>query len=551
MNVRFEISAKPENIEKAVRHVDDVLSARRIPSKKKIKAILIAEETIAKLIEHADERSDLVIDAYGMFGNIDLSLKCRGSEFDIDDIERHLLFEGNPDEDDTANEIIHRFIDKVFWDRLSIRNSKGINRAQIKVSRSSYSGILYTLTALVAGVLIGLMLKYYASEEIASEASMYVFTPVFTMFMNALKTMIGPLVFCSIASSIADFTDIKSLGRIAVKVVAAYIGTSAVAIFIGYLVSFLLPPGNPGLMQVVGDQASSIVSSGKTTDTSILGTIVGIVPSDIVSPFMNNDMLQIIFLAVVLGVTGATLHNRIPAIRNVLSIVNKTCSAIVAYIVKFVPVIVVCSMAKMMLSLDVKDLKDQFIWVPLDYLGSIIMLCFYVVLLLVIGRINPLKFLKKFAPAMLTAFSMGSSSASLPTSLEMCDKLGISRRISSFSIPLGATINMDGSCIALMLSSFFMAGIYGVSIDGSMLTSLAISVMALSLGCPGIPGAGMVCMAILFPQIGVPAEAVALIMGIYPLIGMILTATNVTGDAVITTIIARKENLLDLEKYNS
>lgn len=551
MNERYEIPAKPENIEKAVRHIDELLSARNISSKKKTKSILIAEETIARLIEHADEGTGLVIESHGIFGNINLSLKSRGSSFDIDDIENHLLFEGDPGEDGTENDVIHRFVDRVFWDRLSIRNYKGINHAQIKVTKSAYSGILYTLLALVAGILIGLMLKFFASEDISSGASEYVFTPVFNIFMNALKMMIGPLVFCSIASSIADFTDIKALGKIAIKVVVAYVITSAVAISVGYLVSFLLPAGNPDLIQAVGDQASGIVSAGETTDTSILGTIVGIVPSDIISPFMNNNMLQLIFLAVVLGVTGASLHNRIPGIRNVLSVMNKACSAIVAYIVKFVPVMVICSMAKMMLSIDIEDLKDQFAWVPINYLGCIIMLCFYAILLIVVGRINPLTFFKKFSPAMLTAFSMNSSSAALPTSLAMCDKLGISRRISSFSIPLGATINMDGSCITLMISAFFMAGIYGVSIDSSLLTSLLISVMALSLGCPGIPGAGMVCMTILFPQFGVPADAVALVMGVYPLIGMIQTATNVTGDAVVTTIIARQEKLLDLEKYNS
>ena len=126
MNDHYEIQAKPENIEKAIRHIDEVLSNCKISSQKKVKTILIAEETIAKLIEHTDEDSTLVMDVHGVFGNVNLKLKCRGSSFDIDDIESHLLFEGNPGEDDTENEIIHRFVDKVFWDRLSIRNDKNV-----------------------------------------------------------------------------------------------------------------------------------------------------------------------------------------------------------------------------------------------------------------------------------------------------------------------------------------------------------------------------------------------------------------------------------------
>lgn len=551
MDKQLELEAVSENIARAMDYIGELLDVRKVTSKEKARTILIAEETIVRMIEHADEDSTIVIEGHGFLGNIVLRLRSRGTSFDIDDIENHLLFDGGPDEDDEVNDVIHRLVDRVFWDRLSIRSNKGINRAQIQVAKSPYSGIVFTLVALVLGLLTGIVFRVFTSEAVSAGASTYVFTPVFTVFMNALKMMIGPLVFCSIASSIADFTDLRALGKIAAKVVCAYLITSAIAILIGYSVSFLFPEGNPNLIHAVGNQAADIVNTGKTTDTSILTTLVNIVPVDIIDPFLKSDMLQIIFMAVILGIVGATMSNRIPAVRNALSILNKVFSTIVSYMVKFVPFIVFCSMAKMMVTLDFNDFGDIFMWIPVNYLGCFLMIGVYCLILLVVGRVNPLLFLKKYFPAILTAFSTSSSNATLPASLACCDKLGVSRKVSSFSLPLGATINMDGSCITLVVTAFFMAGIYGVDLDSGMLVSLFISIMALSVGCPGIPGAGMVCMTMLFPQIGIPAEAVAIIMGLYPIVCMLQTATNVTGDAVVTTVISRQEKLLDIDRLHS
>ena len=153
--------------------------------------------------------------------------------------------------------------------------------------------------------------------------------------------------------------------------------------------------------------------------------------------------------------------------------------------------------------------------------------------------------------AMVTAFTLSSSNAALPTSVKQCDEMGVSKNVYSFSLPLGATINMDGSCISLMITSLFMAKIFGIPVTGSVLTTIIIAIMVLSVGTPGVPGGNLVCMTLLLPQIGVPAEAVSLVMGLYPVMGMMQTCANVTGDAVVTTIVAKQENLLDMKKYNS
>ncbi len=164
---------------------------------------------------------------------------------------------------------------------------------------------------------------------------------------------------------------------------------------------------------------------------------------------------------------------------------------------------------------------------------------------------NTYKFYKKYYPAMVSAFIFASSNAVLPSSIKQCDKMGISPKIYSFSLPLGATINMDGFCITLFISALFCAKIFQVPITPSILLSLFISIMVLFVGSPGVPGGNLVCIALLLPQIGVPAETISLIMGLYPLVGMMQTCTNVTGDAVVSMIVAKREGLLNLEMYNS
>ncbi|MCR5023375.1 MAG: dicarboxylate/amino acid:cation symporter [Lachnospiraceae bacterium] len=179
------------------------------------------------------------------------------------------------------------------------------------------------------------------------------------------------------------------------------------------------------------------------------------------------------------------------------------------------------------------------------------MIIIYLLLLLFLAGLNPTIFLSKYYPAMAAAFTFASSNAALPTSIKQCDEMGISPKVYSFSLPLGATINMDGSCIALIISALFFAKIFNIEVTGGVLLSLFISIMVLSLGSPGVPGGNLVCIAILVPQIGIPAEAISLIMGLYPIMGMMQTCTNVTGDAVVTTIVAKHEKLMDLEKYRS
>ncbi|HAK58380.1 MAG TPA: hypothetical protein DCP06_05315 [Lachnospiraceae bacterium] len=302
---------------------------------------------------------------------------------------------------------------------------------------------------------------------------------------------------------------------------------------------------------VDAEVAADTIAKGEGADISIRDTLVNIVPSDIVTPFQNSDMLQIIFMAVVVGLAAAAIGIKKPGIKQGISSLNVLVSKLTSVIVAFIPLVVFCSMAKMMINMDLGDLAGVIKWIPVIYVGDILMIIMYGLILLIFTRLNPITFFKKYFPAMISAFTLSSSNASLPTSVKMCDNLGIAGRVYSFSLPLGATINMDGSCITLIISALFFARIYGVEMSMSLIFSLALSIMLLSVGAPGVPGGNLVCIALIIPQIGVPAEAISLILGLYPIVSMMQTCANVTGDAVVTTVVAKHEKLLDSEKFNS
>ena len=263
-------------------------------------------------------------------------------------------------------------------------------------------------------------------------------------------------------------------------------------------------------------------------------------------------MLQVICIAALIGIAAGALSNKLKVFKEFLNDGYQVFSTITTMIIKVMPLAIFCSMAKMILSMDLDKLVSVFSWIPTVYLGEFCMLGIYALIILFVGRLNPIKFFKKFYPAMLTAFTFASSNPTLPTSMSLCEKqLGISKKLYSFSLPLGATINMDGGCITQVISALFMAKIFDIPINGSVILSLVLSIFVLSVGAPGVPGGALVCISILLPQIGIPAEAISIIMGLYSIVGMMLTCVNVTGDAAVTLVVGKSEKLVDLEKYNS
>ena len=543
------LTCEQARIPEAVEWIRTELEKRKIRPRELSRALLSAEEVLRAMIAHAPSPEEqFQVRITKSPDSVGIRITCRGSAFTLSDVKAPPDMHGDPESGAVVSEILGRLMHGA----LSVRHRNGVNTAVLRAASPRFRQLFLTLGSLVAGLLAGLLLGAVLPQDVNAAIAANVFTPVSTMFLNALKMTVGPLVLFSIASSIADFRDIRSLGRIAARVLGGYSITSVIAILVGMSVWFLIPIGDPALRSAVTDAGSSITAAAQNTSVNLLDTVVGIIPSDVVQPFLSMNMLQIIFIAVMAGLAAGALGSRLHVFRDFLNDCNLVFSRITTMIISVMPLAIFCNMAKLTQTMNLGQLASALAWIPVIYLGDLLMLVVYALIIRLVCRENPLTFFRKFWPVMLTGYTLGSSNGTLPTSMEICGKkLGISRSIYSFSLPLGATVNMDGSCVALSVSALFFAKIFGIPVTPSMLLTLLLSIFVLSVGAPGVPGAALICISILLPQIGVPAEAISIVMGLYSLVGMITACVNVTGDAAVTLTVAKKEKLLDLQVFRS
>ena len=340
-----------------------------------------------------------------------------------------------------------------------------------------------------------------------------IFTSISTMFLNALKMIVGPVVFFSIACCISQFGDLKEAGRIGGKIMGFYLLTTVLAILTATGVFELLKPGNPELAaKLAGDAAAVSVSD---VSISIKDTIVGIIPANFVKPFLDSNMMQLIFLAVLIGIALEKIGEHSRLLKDIFEACNDLFLKITVMLVRFIPVATFCSIV----SACIKDRTGCAV-VHAGHAGNFCSRnrgddhC----ILYVTWSNRPFEsdsLFEKYSPTMLQVFGMASSNAAIIVNMDACEnKLGISKKIYSLSIPLGATVNMDGICIYLVIFGMALARVFGVDINGGMMLSMFFSVFVLSVGAPGVPGAGLVCLSVLLTQLNVPLAGIGLVMGL-------------------------------------
>lgn len=538
-------------ITQSLNFIRDELANLKIDEKDRLRTELLSEESLLKLTKFSDEDGTLTIQLRRFFGAISVDISAKGesipelSENDNISYAAQVL-DNDIDEIDTgalilmANEDIAKY-----------SHSEGINTIKIQIQKTDRSSMYLTLAALVSAILLGFLFREIMPQKVNSLLCDMLFSPIKTMFINALKIVVGPVVFFSIVTCISSFGNLSELGKIGAKVMGLYLVTTVMAVLLGFSMFTLFNPGEWG-MALKSDMSITDVTVDTSADTSILTTIINIVPSNLIKPFVESDTLQIIFLAVLLGAAVGMIGSYSKLIRDIFEACNELFLTVTKLIAKLIPLAVFCSIFIMVCQTGSGALKAMFGMAGTEIIAFGYMMCIYGLLILLIGRLNPLKFFQKNWSGMLTSFSLSSSSAAMPTNMAICtEKLGISPKVCNFSIPLGATINMDGVSIHLAIASMFLAKEYGVSVPSSALFSIILTIVMLSLGAPGVPGSSLVCLGVLLQQLGVPIEALGLIMGVDSLLDMFRTTSNTTGDMAVTLIVAKLENLLDTEKYES
>lgn len=412
---------------------------------------------------------------------------------------------------------------------------------------------LQIIIGLFLGILWGVLSK---SMNFPSSLSINYLKPFGDIFVNLLKMIAVPLVFASLIVGISQLNDVKKLSRIGGKTIILYIMTTFFALCIGLSVVNIIQPGKfistetrEMLLSKSGNQTTSKLASVKDVKTKgPLAPLVEMIPTNFIKSAGNNTgMLQVVVFAILLGIAAISIaREKAQAFISFFDSFNEVIIKLIDFIMLLAPIGVFALIGSLIASMeDLELLVAVGMYMLTVITGLIIMVGFYITLLLILGKGEFVsRFLSKIYPAQLLAFSSSSSSATLPVTIKQCEEIGVSEEVSSFVLPLGATINMDGTSLYQAVATVFIAQVIGKDLSFAEQLVIIFTALLASIGSAGVPGAGMVMLAIVLEAVNIPVAYIALIIAPDRILDMCRTVINVTGDATVASIVAKTENQL-------
>lgn len=390
------------------------------------------------------------------------------------------------------------------------------------------------LIGLILGVIVGILLQ--SNSDIAVKW----IKPIGTLFLNLIKLVIVPLVFSSLVTGVGNLHDVKQLGKIGAKTFGFYMMTTAFAVTLGIVMANLLNVGG-GFILPSQDLAVEVKEAPSLADT-----LIGVIPSKPIQALAEGNMLQIIAFALIFGAGAMMIGEKGNIIFQVFDSVAETMYKITGGIMKLAPIGVFALIVPIIAQNGPQVLMPLLRLILVAYLASFLhMLLVYMPVVKILGKMNPIQFFKGIFPAMLLSFTTSSSSGTLPVTMKCAEEnLGVSKPIASFVLPLGATINMDGTAIYQGVSALFIAQVFGIDLSIGAQLGIVLTATLASIGTAGVPGAGMIMLTLVLQSSGLPLEGIALIAGIDRILDMIRTCVNVTGDGACSVVVARSEGQL-------
>jgi Na+/H+-dicarboxylate symporter len=393
------------------------------------------------------------------------------------------------------------------------------------------------LIALIAGLAVGLVLRNVSDVAWVKNGILFGGLDVIgKWFIEALKMLVVPIVFFSLSTAILNLKSGRQLGRIGVKAIILYLLTTAIAITLGLIFASLFHVG-------AHQSAANIVAKTVTINQpqSFKDVLIHIIPSNPIHAMAKSNMLQIIFFALFVGFGLSTLKHK--GLNDMFNALNDLFIQLIHFILWVAPIGVFCLIAKIFATLGfsvIMQLLGYFFTVILVLLIQVVVT--YSVLLMTVARTNPFNFFRQCFSLMLFAFSTSSSNATLPVTLETAiEKLKVPKSVAAFVIPLGATINMDGTAIMQGIATVFIANLYNIHLGITQYIMVILTATLASIGTAGVPGVGLITLTIVLKQVGLPVEGIALIIGVDRLLDMLRTAVNVTGDTMVAFLIGKTE----------
>ena len=403
------------------------------------------------------------------------------------------------------------------------------------------------LFSMVFGILLGIIINnfFLPNDLIESILINQIFHTISSLFLILLKMIVLPLIFVSIISGIISINNVNTLGRLGIKTLALYIFTTMAAITLALFVSSFVNYN-------VGTISSNIVPQNQPAIEPASNIILNIFPSNFFLALVDGNVIQVLSFAVFIGVSASYIKSEIPEFVNLIENLNRIFNKMVMIIISFTPIAVFALLAK---TFSTEGL-DVFIPLIKYFLVVVLVLLLhfaftYSLILKFFSNLDVNKFYSKLKELIIFTFSTSSSNASIPFTLNIVtNKYGVNKSFASFSIPLGATINMDGTAIMQGCATYFLAAFYGIDLVFNDFILIIMTATVASIGTAGIPSAGIIMLSLILTELGIPLEGITLLLGVDRLLDMMRTSVNVSGDTCISCVVAKSEKLININKYN-
>ena len=404
------------------------------------------------------------------------------------------------------------------------------------------------LIGMVSGIVVGLLIQFSTSPEAWIQTFLVhgILDTGGTLFVASLRLMVVPLVFVSLVCGASNLADGAAMGRLGGKTLGLYLMTTAIAISLALSLALIVSPGESGSFATTTEYSPRETPSFKEV-------VIGIFPTNPVAAMAEGKMLQIIVFALLFGIAIAKVGTPGQKIKAAFEDLNAILMRLIMMLVQVEPIGVFCLMAKLFTTVgwaQIADLATYFITVVSALVIHLVVV--YPIILTLLARVNPISFFGKMREPMVFAFSTSSSGATLPITLRTVrERLGVSNQIASFSVPLGATINMDGTAIMQGVATVFIAQVYAVDLVFADYLTVIITATMASIGTAAVPGVGIIMLTMVLAQVGLPVEGIALILGVDRLLDMMRTAVNVAGDSTVALTVAQTEGQIDRKILNT
>ncbi|MBT5862820.1 MAG: dicarboxylate/amino acid:cation symporter [Gammaproteobacteria bacterium] len=403
------------------------------------------------------------------------------------------------------------------------------------------------LISMLAGIIVGILINNFLLPNDFVEYYLInqIFLTISSLFLILLKMIVLPLIFVSVISGIVSINDVSTLGRLGAKTFSLYILTTLVAITLALFISSFVNYDTVG-------QITNNIQSNTEENIDQKNIILSIFPTNFFSALANGNVIQVLAFAVFVGVAASYVKKEIPIFIELIDNMNKVFNKMVMIIIQLTPIAVFALLAKTFATEGVEvfiPLIKYFLVVVFVLITHFILT--YSILLRLFSNLSIYSFYTKLKALIIFTFSTSSSNASIPYTLNtVVQKYGVDKSFASFSIPLGATINMDGTAIMQGCAAYFLASYYGINLAFSDMITIILTATIASVGTAGIPSAGIIMLSLILAELGIPLEGITLLLGVDRLLDMMRTSVNVTGDTCITCVVAKSEGLINIKNFN-